>query len=96
MLTHVSNQTDRTICQKTIYGHTQIPVIYYNLLDLDKKIFLELAQIDWTGSPYFWHLWWWTIAYTVSDLLWIFLVPHCVRTPKTLIEVCRRFAFFVI
>jgi hypothetical protein len=64
------------------------PIIYYTIMDFQWSIFVDEFTFDWQESSYFWYLWWSTTAYTVLDTLWIILIPHCVRTPKTIVEVC--------
>ena len=69
----------------------QLPVMIFSYLDFRCYILYELVSRDWRPSEYFWHLWWATAFYVFADLIWILRVPHCVRTPKTLIEVSRTY-----
>ena len=64
----------------------QIPVIVFTILDFELWIFTREFDMDWRPSAWFWHLWWSSALYTTVDLIWLVTVPHCVRTPKTIIE----------
>ena len=64
----------------------QVPIITFSILDFDVRVFTELSDQTWTGGSFFWHLWFWTLAYDVLDMIWMIQVPHCVRTPKTLVR----------
>ena len=57
------------------------------------KVFTEMGDRSWTGGPYFWHLWGWTFAYVVIDSIWMLMVPHSVRMPKTLLKVGGQQSF---
>lgn len=71
---------------------TLVPVMVLNLLNFTcSEPFLcgipagkaTLASL-WTGQ--YWEIFWWTtFAYFIFDLLFVLLLPHCVRSPTVII-----------
>lgn len=57
------------------------------ILDFQPYILYQDFHTDWVPSNYFWHLWFSTLFFVLADTLWVMRVPHCVRTPRTIIEV---------
>jgi hypothetical protein len=67
-----------------------VPVVVLNvlnwnwdaLLDPNSKVTMQQA---WTGEwfPIFYAI---TIGYFVADLIWVLLVPHCVKSPGVIIQ----------
>jgi len=62
-------------------------VVYTTLLNYDFRPLLELQslQITWVGE-YFWLNWLTTNLYFISDLLWVAIVPICVKSPGLIIK----------
>lgn len=79
-----------------------VPIVVLNALNWDWESMIQLNGdsrastngngIDvvpfvhaWTGE-YFTMFFWSTVAYFVSDLLWVSIVPKCVKSPSTIIQ----------
>ena len=78
-----------------------VPIVVLNALNWDWESMVKLNDsgpntngngIDvvpfvhaWTGE-YFTMFFWSTVAYFLSDLLWVIIVPKCVKSPSTIIQ----------
>lgn len=70
----------------------------FNIVALLPLIFLTFANYDWgvvlaTGDPeaswtdeYFWQYWFATTLYFGVDLVWVWRVPTCVKSPSVIIK----------
>lgn len=76
-----------------------VPIVVLNALNWDwESIFSNQSMANlgkdddyvpfvhaWTGE-YFTMFFWSTVAYFVADLLWVTVVPNCVKSPSTIIQ----------
>ena len=67
-----------------------VPVVVLNVLNWNWDALLDptsrvTMQQAWTGEwfPIFYAV---TIVYFVADLIWVLLVPHCVKSPGVIIQ----------
>jgi len=67
-----------------------VPVVVLNVLNWNWDMLLDphsktTMQQAWTGEwfPPFYAI---TIGYFVADLIWVLLVPHCVKSPGVIIQ----------
>lgn len=67
-----------------------VPVVILNMLNWNWDILLDpyskqTMQMAWTGDwfPSFYAI---TIGYFVADLIWVWLVPHCVKSPGVIVQ----------
>jgi len=83
-----------------------VPVVVLNAINWNWDMIFHLSStskhtlIDaWTGEHF--HLFWdITLLYFIVDLIWVLLVPHCVKSPSTIIQhhiatICYIFVPFV-
>lgn len=63
-----------------------IPLIYLTWINYDwNAMFVQGPEQAWTGD-FFQSLWGATVAYFVVDLLWVWMVPVCVKSPDVIIK----------
>ncbi len=69
-----------------------VPIVVLNALNWDWESMMTLNNGTdvpfvhaWTGE-YFDMFFWSTVAYFLSDLLWVSVVPQCVKSPSTIIQ----------
>lgn len=67
-----------------------VPVVVLNMLNWNWDILLDpyskkTMQQAWTGDwfPSFYAI---TIGYFIADLIWVYLVPHCVKSPGVIVQ----------
>lgn len=67
-----------------------VPVVVLNIMNWNWDILLDLnskktMEQAWTGEwfPLFYAI---TIGYFVADLIWVLMVPHCVKSPGVILQ----------
>jgi hypothetical protein len=81
-------------------------LLLFSLLFLLQLFVVQATAVDWDlgllfqgygaaasfDGRYFWWTWGVSTAYFLTDLVWVSLVPHCVKSPGTIVKVRRKFA----
>lgn len=70
-----------------------VPIVVLNVLNWNWDMLLygnskggELPFVHaWTGE-YFYPFFWTTVAYFLVDLVWVCVIPRCVKSPSTIIQ----------
>lgn len=72
-----------------------LPVIYLNLrnwccvtfsVSLLKNTILEKSVVGMWHGEVFQEFWWTTLAYFILDILWVILLPDCVKSPGVILK----------
>mmetsp|Transcript_68818 Transcript_68818/g.108513 ORF Transcript_68818/g.108513 Transcript_68818/m.108513 type:complete len:353 (+) Transcript_68818:62-1120(+) len=72
-----------------------LPVIYLNLrnwccvtfsVSLLKNTILEKSVVGMWHGEVFQEFWWTTLAYFILDILWVLLLPDCVKSPGVILK----------
>lgn len=79
---------------------TLVPVVVLNIINWNWDILLDSSskktlQQAWTGEwfPLFFAI---TVGYFVADLIWVVIVPHCVKSPGVIIQHHVATLFYLI
>lgn len=67
-----------------------IPIVVLNMMNWNWELLLSRTRKKpvekaWTGD-YFMELWYFTMFYFAVDLLWVCIIPRCVKSPTTIIQ----------
>jgi len=67
-----------------------IPIIVLNIMNWNWDLLFNLGKkqhLDdaWTGE-WFYLFFWSTVSYFVADLIWVLILPNCVKSPRVIIQ----------